>query len=238
MMRWITLFVFCWLSPAAVSLAELDPLIESIVAAYGGHEAVARLEAFRVEAQVTARMRGATGKVRRDFQAPDRLRVEIAYPNGTEVRVLDGERGWRGDDRQLKRVDGLPNVAMVYQALRSAVPWVFVHHRKILEDRGRREWQGNGYRLVGLPLGTSLDLTYWIDAASRRVTRVDGVLKARGAQTVFGTAYGDFRRVEGLLFPFTEDNFASGHHTGKTKVLSVAFSPGDLGPFDPTRLGQ
>ena len=235
-MRWVAVLVPLLLLPFSASGAGLTALIESVVKAYGGSETVARLEAFRVDAEVTARMRGRKGTVRRDFEAPDRLRVEIAYPGTTEVRILDGEKGWRGDAHKLHRVDGLPKVAMVYQALRSAVPWVLVHHRKVLEDRGRQQWAGSDYRLVGLPWGTALDITFWIDAASRRVNRVDGVLKAGQARTVFGTEYLDFRRVKGLLFPFGENNYASGHHTGTTRVIAVVFSPADLGPFDPTKL--
>jgi hypothetical protein len=54
--------------------------------------------------------------------------------------------------------------------------------------------------------------------------------------TRFATQYEDFRTVEGVLFAFREQNYASGQHTGTTRVREVRFSPKDLGPFDPTKL--
>ncbi|WP_169709457.1 hypothetical protein [Deferrisoma camini] len=210
-------------------------LLDSVVEAYGGPRAAARLESFRAEAEITARMRGMRGRMVREFLAPDRLRVEITYPRSTEVRVLNGDRGWRGDAGRLQRVEGLPLLAMRYQLLRSAVPWVFTAHRRLLEDRGTRRRNGVDYRLVGLPWSMGLDLVYWIDPVTRRVDLVEGTLRARGGAAPFATEYSDFRRVDGVLVPFHEENYASGRHTGTTRLVSVRFGTQGLGPFDPTR---
>ncbi len=67
-----------------------------MVAAYGGDEAVAQLASFRMDASLTPVLRKEPGRTRRDFQAPDQLRVEIVYPSSTELRLLDGESSWRG----------------------------------------------------------------------------------------------------------------------------------------------
>lgn len=217
--------------------SDLGALLDSVVETYGGPRAVARMQAYRVRAEVDARRQGgAAGRVTRDFQAPDRLRVEIAYPRAAEVRILDGDRGWRGDDGRLQRVDGPPRTAMEYQLLRSEIPWVFVHHRSRMEDRGEAFRQGAACRRVGLPWSQDLDLTYWVDAASRRVVWVEGTVRFPGGQTGFATDYGDFRRVEGLLVPFLEENYAGGAHTGTTRIREVVFGAEGLGPFDPTRL--
>lgn len=229
-----------WVAVAAVvfpaGAADLGALLDSTVETYGGPRAAARMQAHRIEAELDARPQGGTGRVTRDFAAPDRLRVEIAYPQATEVRILNGDRGWRGDDTRLQRVEGPPKTAMEYQLLRSAIPWVFVHHRARLEDRGEASRGGVAYRRVGLPWSAALDLTYWIDPVNRRVVWVEGIVRFPGGQTGFATGYDDFRRVEGLLVPFVEANYAGGGHTGTTRVRTVAFGPADLGPFDPTRL--
>ncbi|MEW6487834.1 MAG: hypothetical protein AB1578_07965 [Thermodesulfobacteriota bacterium] len=216
---------------------DLGALLDSVVETYGGTRAAARMQAYRVTAEVDARRQGgAAGRVTRDFQAPDRLRVEIAYPQATEVRILNGGRGWRGDATRLQRVEGPPRTAMEYQLLRSEIPWVFVHHRSRLEDRGEAAREAAAYRRVGLPWSPELDLTYWIDAVTRRVVWVEGAVRFPSGQTGFATRYGDFRRVEGLLVPFLEENFAGGAHTGTTRVREVVFGADGLGTFDPTRM--
>ncbi len=225
------------LGPGPARAGNLAALVDSVVRVYGGPRAAAKMRACRVEAEVRALLRGAVGRVRREFLAPDRLRVEIAYPGATEVRILNGERGWRGDAGRLRRVSGLPLLAMRYQLLRSALPWVLVAHRELLEDRGSRRRGGQDYRLVGLPWSMDLDVTYWVNTVSRRVERGEAVLRAGPARTVFATEYRDFRRVKGVLVPFTEESYASGRHTGTTRILSVTFGASDMGPFDPTRMG-
>ncbi len=235
----VALVALAALLAPGVGAANLGALLDSVVETYGGPSAAARMQALRVEAEVsalTAMAAEGAGRVVRDFQAPDRLRVEIAYPRSTEVRILDGARGWRGDAGRLQRVDGPPRLAMEYQLLRSTVPWVLVHHRKLLEDRGEAVRDGASYRRVGLPWSMDLDLTYWVDPVNRRVVWIEGVLRSPGGQTSFLTQYRDFRRVAGLLVPFVEENYAGGRHTGTTRVTAVSFSPPDLGPFDPTRL--
>ncbi len=210
---------------------------EAVVEAYGGEQALERFRAFRTDAEVIARVRGDKGRVRRDLAVPGRLRVEIAYPGATEVRILDGDLGWRGDASGVRAVEGPPRTAMVYQFLRSAVPWVFVEYAGQFVDRGTRSEAGATFRAVGLPWSPELDLTYWIHEETRRVVRVEGVLRMGNATSAFATVYGDFRRVGGLLVPFSEENYASGRHTGTTQVLSVSFDPPDLGPFSPPRDG-
>jgi hypothetical protein len=152
------------------------------------------------------------------------------------VRVLDGAKGWRGDAGQLARVEGAPLLAMVYQMLRSTVPESLVLYRKLLEDRGAKAREGAECRVLGLRWSKELDLSFWIDSKTHRVVWVEGAIEAGPMKTGFATQYGDFRTTEGLLFPFSEENYASGQHTGTTTVRAVRFAPKDLGPFDPTRL--
>ncbi len=228
-------FLIAVLLLGAPAFGALDDLAARVVDAYGGPAAAEKYTAYRALARVQALLRGTQGKVVREFRAPDKLRVEITYPGTTEVRILNGPRGWRGDAGMLRRVTGLPLLAMEYQILRSAVPWVFTRYRQVLEDRGQRRSGGRTWRLVGLPWSMSLDVTYWVDPGTSLVLRVEGLLRAGGRTSVFATQYADFRPVEGVLFPFLEQNYASGRRTGATTVLTVTWNPPDLGPFDPTR---
>ncbi len=236
-MQRIGAFLIAALLLGSPALAALDGLAGKVVDAYGGPPAAEKYAAYRVLARVQALLRGTRGRVIREFQAPDKLRVEIAYPDTTEVRILNGPRGWRGDAGVLRRVTGLPLLAMEYQILRSAVPWVFTRYRQLLEDRGPRRSGGRTWRLVGLPWSMSLDVTYWVDADTSLVLRVEGLLRAEGRTSVFATQYADFRPVDGVMFPFLEQNYASGRRTGATTVLTVTWGPPDMGPFDPTRTG-
>jgi hypothetical protein len=75
----------------------VESLIILSVEAYGGEDALAGASRMIQTGTVTSTMRsGAEAEIVRLYERPVRLRVEIEYPgNESEVRILDGGRGWR-----------------------------------------------------------------------------------------------------------------------------------------------
>src|SRR4051812_35253322 len=109
---------------AAHSGGELNTLVSRVARAYGGEKALARIKAFH-ETGTLASPRG-TARTVRVFAPPDRLRVEIAYSGGGgEVRVLDGQEGWRNGEP----VSGPPRDAMILQAARLDLPGLLLRNR-------------------------------------------------------------------------------------------------------------
>ncbi|MBI5444970.1 MAG: hypothetical protein HY900_27640 [Deltaproteobacteria bacterium] len=220
--------------PARAS--EPSDLVDRVVEAYGGTAALERLGTFRAEGEIQATIQGTAGTFRRDYQRPDRLRVEIRYPTASEVRILDGEKGWRGDERVLRRVDGLPKVAMMYQLVRSALPECLVWRRSALQDLGSKAREDAEYRVLRLPWSNELAVTFWIHPKTYRVVWVEGSLQLGQSRGSFATKYGNFHEVDGVVFPFLEENFVGEQRTGVTKVHAVIFGPPDPGPFEPSGL--
>jgi hypothetical protein len=225
----------CVLADPAPCLAEpdVDALLDSVVRAYGGPSAIARLETLRVDGMLQAHTRGVKAQVRRDIASPRKLRVTIIYPQRTEVRILDGDRGWRGSGFHQEEVRGISHLAMVYQFVRSTLPRSMLEEREKLVSRGERTEQANRYIVLHLPWIPGLAIDFWIEEETRRVARVEGTLSQAHMQMSLATHFGDFRKVEGLLFPHAEENFAGGHHAASTEITDVSFSPKDPGPFAP-----
>ncbi len=226
-------------APGRAPAAEpsLARLLERCFAAYGGlpllERYAARLEEGRVELSPDNPLRpGGSGRVTRTWERPARLRVEIAYQRGDpEVRVLDGARGWR-DGQEV--TGSPPYLAMVLQAARLDLPYLLASRRLQLEDRGTVKRGGKSLRALAVPLGEDLTLTAEIDPATGRILRSSGRMAMGGGATEFVAIYSDFRRVQGLLVPFREENWASGMRTGETVLTRVepmpAAPPGTFRP--------
>ena len=195
--------------------------------------AVAQLASFRMDADLTPVLRKEPGRTRRDFQAPDQLRVEVVYPSGTELRLLDGEAGWRGGPGRLRPAEGPALAAMRYQLLRTSAPWSLLQHRARLKLLPRRDWGGRTVRPLVLPWSQELVVLFLVDEGSQRIIGVEARVAMGETWLEFMTVYRDFREVEGLLVPHSEQNWASGRHTATTTVRSITFAPSDLGPFRP-----
>jgi hypothetical protein len=230
--RSIILFVAFMTSGGGAGAADLADLLNTITAAYGGSDAVSRLESYRAEGSVH-RAAGSSGVFIRDYRAPDRMKVEIGYPDRSELRVVIGNRAWRGSRSGIEPVEGPMRTAMWYQLLRSELPGVLMRNHDRLEDRGIVEHEGGSHRLLVLRWSEGIEMRYWVEDGSNRVTHVESTLSVGPGQAVFATAFADFREIDGVLFPFTEKNYASGRHVAETRIERLILDPEGLPPIDP-----
>lgn len=200
-------------------------LIDRVLHAYGGRAALDRIKAYRMEGRIEATLQGRAGPTLRLFGRPDRLRVELRYPESPELRILNGTHGWRGTGNSISGANGPMLDAMLLQAARAGIPWILLERpgdvRRIapIDHRGRR--------LLGLEitLGEGLTLRMFIDPDNDHVLLSQGFLERGPMHTAFETAYGDFRTVDGVLVAFREENFASGQHTGDTTFTRIEWNP-------------
>jgi hypothetical protein len=203
-------------SPALVA-QSLDDVVGNVMKEYGGVAAWQKVSTIRESGKVVPAMRKGDGAMTRFWQKPDKLRIEIVYPDNREVRVVDGDHGTRND----KEATGPGLDAMKLQAARLALPLLLVEKRASLNDVGMRE----GFRAIEIPLSASLTVTVDIDPKTWHIARSTG--KTGGMD--FVVDYNDFRRVDGLLFAFGESGMAQGTPTAKTTIDAIVIN----GPATP-----
>lgn len=196
-------------------------LVGRCVTAYGGKAALARAAVVLEEGTVTSLLHpGETGRIGRTYVRPGKLRVETKFPGGPgEIRVLDGGKGWRDGEA----VDGPRLAAMILQAARMDLPALLSAWVDRVEDRGDGEVDGRRVRILALKPAPGLVLLAEIDVSTGRVLRSRGSSVDPGMPLAFETTYGDFRKVEGVLVPFLERNWANGRATGETVLEKVSF---------------
>jgi outer membrane lipoprotein-sorting protein len=197
---------------ASAHAQSLDDVVSKVMKEYGGEPAWQKVASLGETGTVVPVMRKGDGKMTRFWQKPDKLRIEIVYPTDREVRVVDGDHGTRND----KEVTGGSLDAMKLQAARLALPTLLAEKRASLHDLGVHD----GLRAVEIPLSGTLTLTVTIDPKSWHIVRSMG--KASGLE--FVVDYSDFRRVNGLLFPFAEAGSAQGMPTANTKIETVVIN--------------
>lgn len=227
------LLVLAQAAPTSQPAVDIQALVDRVVKAYGGTKAIQKLEAYRLEGSVSASTPGKEGRLRRDFVAPDKLRVTVTSASRSDLRLLDGTRSWRGGKDRLQEARGFRHQAMQAQFLRSAVPWALVRYRDQLHVEGPRELEGKSFQVLRYTHGEGLRVDYWIEGSTHRVTRVETILGEGAMQLFFATEYDDFRPVDGVQVPFVERNFVRGDHAGTTQVERVTFGAKGLGPFTP-----
>jgi len=203
---------------AAQDAAELAVLC---VDAYGGPEAIAAATAFVQAGEiVSVGRRGGTGRILRAFHRPDKLRVEIAYPDReAEVRVLLGDRGWRKG----RPVGGPMHQSMVLQAIRLDFPSFLLAAPEQISEVEPMKRDGTTFRVLVLDVGAGLTLAAEIDPETGRVHRTIAHIPFEGLPQPleFVNEYSDFRLVNGVLFAFHEVMYAQGRHTADITLEDV-----------------
>jgi hypothetical protein len=209
----------------------LGVLVQRCVDAYGGKKALARAASVRQEGRVTSLLHpGATGRILRAYERPGRLRVEIAWPGDEpEVRILDGSRGWRNGEA----VESARLASMLLQAARLDLPALISAWQAKLRDLGSTEVDGKTLRVVSLQPAPGILVEAAIEERTGLIVRSRGTSRDARMPLEFITSYGDFRKVDGLLVPFHEDNWANGRSTGETTLERVELVPLPRGTFQP-----
>jgi hypothetical protein len=209
-------------APTPPAGAAVAALVDRCVAAYGGKAGLDRAARSRVEGSVTSVVLhpGETGRIVRAYERPGRLRVEIAYSGGPpEVRVLDGGRGWRdGVGATGPRLD-----AMILQAARLDMPALLQSWLAKVKDGGTAVVGGKEVRLLAIEPAPGLLVEAAIEPASGRIVRTRGASTSGVMPLEFVTTFSEFEKVEGVLVPMREENWANGRSTGVTRLQKVSF---------------
>lgn len=215
----------CGTAPVSADEAARAKIGE-VLEVYGGRAALAKVHAYRAEGTLHSIMRDVDAHTVRVFARPNRLKVLIDYPGHPEARVVDGERGWRNEmGSPLEPAEGPMLDAMILQAARADVPWILAERES--SARLIEPVEKDGVKLDGIeiPLERGLVFRAYVHPVTRRVVMSQGELSHGGMTTHFETMYSDFRQVSGLWFGFQEENWASGTHTGTTKIGKIVLDP-------------
>jgi hypothetical protein len=232
------LFLACSASSHAEELG-LDMLLEHLIAAYGGEENLRKLDSHILEWDVVALRGGHHGTDTRRIRVPDQLKVEVAYPDRKETRVVNGQSGFVTYHKAPVRNATRPQKdAMRLQLMRHYSPLVLRDKRELLTLA-----QEGGFRVITLfEQGVRVD--YFVNSENWRIEKVLGSLAMSGIEMQFLTEYSDFAFHDGVLVHHKENKFAGGVNTAVLQLRRIVLDA-DLAEADfslnqdlPTRAGQ
>lgn len=215
-MRLIRLFLVSILLLPLAARADLAAFLEEVATAHGGGATPVAMH----ERGVTESLRRGAGPVERWWQAPDKFRIEIAYPGAPESRLLNGAGAW-----QQGQPASLPfRGALLLQAARMALPWRLREHAAQITDLGANPI-GNGRQVRSLEwrFAEGMRVIVEVDMETKLVMRSRGVMSINGASMEFATGYENYRMLNGRRVAMTERHFAMGQYIGSTTLESVEF---------------
>lgn len=217
------------LLPLPASGEHLQEVLEQMVEAYGGEENVRKLDSMTQEWDFVALMGNRHGSDVRAVAMPNRLRVELTYPEKKETRVLDGDIGFViYDKRPSSVVQGHQKDAMRLQLMRLYSPLA------LLERIEQIHLTDKGDFIVLTLQENGLQADYLVNKEDWYIEKVLGTLHINGMKMNFLTEYEDFRKVEGVVLHHKENKFAGSVNTARLELRNVTLDATiDDVEFDP-----
>ena len=197
---------------------DRDTVIKRLIKSYGGEVNLRKADTMIQEWGMIAVMSKRHGTDVRSVRIPGQLRVELTYPDKTEIRMLNGQDGHVAFNERLVQTATPPQRdAMLLQLMRLYSPLVL----RDRSDSVSLQIDGEFCALYLLENGVRAD--YLVNRETWRIEKVVGTLSVMGTEMQFLTEYSDFKFVDGILVHHKENKFAGGTNTAVLQLHRVTF---------------
>jgi hypothetical protein len=119
-------------------------------------------------------------------------------------------------DSPMVAVSGPRLLSMPYQLMTSSFT---------IASGGRSTVHGVPVKLLLLKDSEGAPMKIFVDLQSRRIVRDSGVFTIAGAETELSSEFHDFRKVDGMLFPFRIVNYAGRQRIGELRIREYCVNP-------------
>jgi len=225
---------------AAEEGSSARALLERAIEAKGG---LAILRGIRTIKAVTAATMAAPGgapgggeagieaQTTTYLQYPDQVRVETRAPQGLQIQVYDGERGWVRDPGGVHDVPADALRDMETNLRRDTVSALLAAHGGVLRARllpDVRDADGVIRHALELSSPTLDPMVLYVDPQTGLIAKQAYVVRAPG-QPLIEEIFSDYRRVDGVHIAFSAEVRADGKVIVTRRLSDIVINA----PLDP-----
>ncbi len=198
---------------------RLKFILTAMFEAYGGRDLLAGVKTVVALGEIRDFSKDLQGGYARYYARPQQLRIEIMPELGGELRILAGNRGWRGSPATLVEVGQAPLQAMYYQYTYLDLPTGFVDSSYAVSYAGKREFKGREVDLLLVEPKVGPAVRIYVDPEKGLILRAAADFNMGIGSSELATEYEDYRPVGKLLFPFRLINYA-----GRTMLSIISLT--------------
>ncbi len=195
------------LAPLA-SAQTVDEIVAKYVAARGGMEKLKAVSTMRATGRMTMGP-GLEAPMVLETRRPNQMRMEFTLQGMTGTQAYDGKAGWMvmpfmgkkdpeamsaEDTREMDDESDFDGPLVDYKAKGNKV-----------ELLGKESVEGADAYKLKITLKSGKERIVYLDADSYLEIRSETKRTVRGTETEFETSIGDYKSVNGLMFPFSQE---------------------------------
>jgi len=210
---------------------RITSIINKVIESYGGKETIESMRSLYAKGEIEAFMLHDQGTYEFYFKQGRKLRVETRYKHSSELRILNGDKGYRSNDSlPFEEVHGPRYFAMVYQYKHLDILRGLTNGIYQMSYEGISSVNGNDVDVLKLndKEGTVMDI--YIGKNNPLILKVTGYFSEGSRKMNLSSEFSDFRKVRGLVLPFRITNYAEGLKIGQTLINKYVLNP-DIADF-------
>jgi len=194
-------------------------IMEKVFDAYGGKETIEGIHTLHVKGEIEAFMLHDHGTYELYFKRGRKLWVETKYGRSSELRILNGARGYRSTDTlPFEEVSGPRYLAMVYHYKHLDILYDLIHGAYQVHPAGQSSIDGNSVKVFNLEDADGTRMDIYVDEHRYLIVKVTGYFSAGHKSIDLSAEFADFREVGTSMFPFRITNYAGG-----MKIAEIVF---------------
>jgi hypothetical protein len=229
----ILLCLFFITSPEGVFAADvtveaqrITSIINKVIDAYGGKEAIEAIRSFRAKGEIEAFMLRDHGTYEVYFKRGRKLRIETRYKRSSENRILNGDRGYRSTDTlPFEEVSGPRYFAMVYQYKHLDILHDLIKGTYEILSVGKAAINGSNAGIFKLTDKEGAIMDVYIDEQNSFIVKVTAYFSSENKKIDLSSEFSDFKKVGDSVFPFRITNYAGGLKVAQTVIDKYSINP-------------
>src|SRR5205823_4124525 len=160
------------------------------------------------------------------LQYPNHVRIETKGPQGVQIQIYDGERGWVRDPGGVHDVPDVALQDMAASLQRDTVAALLAAARGELRARllpDVKDADGAVRHVLELSSPSLEPLVLYVDSRTGLITKQAYVVRAPG-QPLIEETFSDYRPVDGVTVAFTAEVRAASNPIVKRRLNAITFN--------------
>ena len=205
---------------------RIASIINKVIEVYGGRAAIEGIHAIHAKGEIEAFMLNDRGTYELYFKRGRKLRVETKYSRSWELRILNGDKGYKASESlPVEEAFGPRYLAMVYHYKHLDILHDLVKGTYQIRSAGRSSLNGTAVEVFHLNDKEGGVLDIFVDERNSLIVKVTGYFSADNKSTYLSAEFSDFKSVGGSLFPFRITNYAGGMKIAQTVIDKYLINP-------------
>lgn len=204
-----------------VSAQTADEIIAKHHEALGGLDKIKAVKTARMTGKMTIGP-GIEAPVVIETKRPNSLRIDITFQGMTISQGYDGTKGWMVNPLAGSgKPEEMPadQVEMVQEQADMDGPLVdYKSKGHKVELAGKEQVEGADAHKLTVTMKNGVTRTFYIDAEHFLTLKEESTRKIRGTETETETVFGDYKEVDGMMFPHAIDGGPKGNPQQRQKI--------------------